>query len=82
MPASRLDLCVGNAILRFSDANDHHHLVMRADDISVDALRLRVDGAAALIVQLPGSARVLRAFALDNVVIWRPALHMRLGSGI
>jgi hypothetical protein len=65
-----LGLCFGDAIFRFGDANDHHHLVMGPDDIPVDTLGLWIDRSAALIVQLLGTVRVLRALALNHIVIW------------
>lgn len=73
--ASGFDLCFGDAILGLGNADDHHDLVVRPDDISVDALRLGVDGPATLIVELVVTARVLDALPLNHIVIWRPALQ-------
>jgi hypothetical protein len=73
-----LELGFGDAVLRLSDADDHHHLVMRANDVPVNALGLWVDGTAAVIIELLGTARVLNALPLDHIVVWRPALDIRL----
>jgi hypothetical protein len=75
VPSRCLNLGFGDAIIGLSDANDHHHLVVRPNDVSVNALGLRVDGAAALIVELLRTTGVLWAFALHHIVVWRPALR-------
>lgn len=79
MAAGGLELGVGHAILGLGDANDHHDLVVRPDDIPVDALGFRVDGAAALIVELVQGAGIFDALARDHIVIWRSALQIVSG---
>ena len=75
VPAGGLDMCLGDSVLGLGNANDHHHLVVRPDDVPVDALGLGVDGAAALIVELVVAARVFGALPLNHIVVWRPALR-------
>jgi hypothetical protein len=48
---------------------------VRADDVPVDALRLGVDGAAALVIQLLVAPGVVWTFAGNYIVIWRPTLR-------
>ncbi len=76
MPAGGLELGVSRAILGLGNADDHHHLIVRPDDIPVDALSFRVDGAAALIVELVRGAWILHALARDHIVVWRSSLQI------
>lgn len=79
VPAGHLGFCIDGTILWLGDANDHHHLIMRPDDIAVDALGLGVDWAATFIIHQVAVARVLWALTGDHIIVRRAALLGRLG---
>lgn len=80
MPAGCLKLCIGGVILWLGNTNDHHHFIMRANNIPINTLSFRVDRAASLIIQLLRRTQILWAFARDDFIIWRPPLKIRSDS--
>jgi hypothetical protein len=51
---------------------------VRPDDLLVDALRLRVDGMATLVILLLRSSRILLSSSFDNIIIRRAPLVSKL----
>lgn len=61
-------------VLRLGDANDKHDLVVRSHGFAIDASRLRVDWAGAVVILLRGLSRILLSLSLDHIIIGRPTL--------
>lgn len=60
--------------IRLGHADDVHDFIVRADNVAVDSLRLRIDRAAALVVLLGWFARVGVAIAQYEDVVRGAAL--------
>lgn len=78
VPACGQDLRLVRARVRLGYPYDMHDFVMGADDLSVQPLRLGVDGAALLIVELLRVASIFFALAMYDVIVWGPALRRRM----
>lgn len=65
-------------IFRLSDANDQHDFVMRPNNLPVDPLGVWVDRATTVVILLCWLTWVIMSFSLNDIVIGRPTLGMRL----
>lgn len=69
-------------IFGLCDADDKHHLVVRSDDVSVDPHGVGIDWTPAMVVLLVWSPRVIFAFTLNYIIIWRTALTIHVSNDI
>jgi hypothetical protein len=74
MSLSSLELSITAAVLRLSNTDDGHDLVMRPDNVTINAFGLGVHGPASIIIELAARSGILRPLAHDNQVVGGPAL--------